>query len=274
MDNTYFQLNAFSSDIAIKLGLIYNLSAEIVNNLAKNGDICLSCLLGDSIKNNLSIEVYEINNSNFVFYIKDNQSILNGEPLTFRFAVQSKEQFKETDVLSGLNVVSIPDQLAEAGYSFTYKVIAENAKNVTFIDRTPLFDIDNKTGVVNFTPTLEQVGHHLIVVEVYDNYGNRNTELFNLNITFFNAPPVIGYIGFLKAHVNEPFYYKVSAHDIENQSLFYLDNSDLFNISLPTGIINFTPKVKNIGSYKANITVIDSKGGKDVEELNLVVVGE
>lgn len=273
-DGTYFQLNEFSNDIAIKLGIIYNLSAEIVNNLAKNGNICLSCLLDYGIKNNLSIEVYEISNSTFVFYLKDNQSIENGEPFTFRFAVQNKEQFKETDVLSGLNVIFIPDQLAEAGYPFTYKVIAENAKNVTFIDHTPLFDINNKTGVINFTPTLEQIGKHLIILDAYDNYGNKDTEIFRLNITFFNNPPVIDYIGFLKAQANKPFYYKVSASDIEYHNISYLDNADLFNISLSTGIINFTPKIKDIGSYKANITVIDSRGGKDIEELNLVVVGE
>ena len=273
-DKTYLTYNEFSNDVPIRLNLIYNISKSIVDRIAKDDNICLSCLLEYGIKNNLSIEIYEISNSTFIFYIKDNQSILEGDPFTFRFAVKGKEERTTIIEPTALNILPIPNQIAEAGYLFTYKLLIEGKENVTFTDYTPLFDIDSRNGLINFTPTLEQIGQHLVIVEAKNAYGNKDTELFSLNITFFNNPPVIDYIGFLTARVNKPFYYKVNAHDIDNQTIFFLDNADLFNISLSSGIINFIPTNNDLGSYKVNITVIDSKGGKDTEELNLIIVGE
>lgn len=80
-----------------------------------------------------------------------------------------------------------------------------------------------------------------------------------------NKPPVLDLIDYSIAKVNEPFAYKVTASDPENDNLFFLDDTDLFFINPVTGIIGFTPIPGQEGEYKINITVTDVNGKIDSE---------
>ena len=80
-----------------------------------------------------------------------------------------------------------------------------------------------------------------------------------------NYPPVLDDLPYMTAIVNENFAYNVTASDIDNDILFFLDDSDLFMIHPLTGTIKFTPKPSQEGVYKINITVVDIKGAHDTK---------
>ena len=62
-------------------------------------------------------------------------------------------------------VEDIPDMEVIVGNQFHYSVNA-TGKNLTYSDMSPLFEIDEKTGVIRFTP--EQEGDHHIWISVGD----------------------------------------------------------------------------------------------------------
>lgn len=265
-DNFNAKFDEFAYVVPTKLGIIIKIISEMINQIPQSKSICLNCLLNYSLIYNLTIKIYEISNSTFIISIEDNSSIIDKEFLKFRFAVQLPKEYNYNASLR----LQISSQSAEAGYLFTYKLPEQN-KKVKYKTYTNLFEIDEYTGIINFTPTLEQIGTHLIPMDIIDEEGNIEKGFLTLNVSFFNKPPIIKYLGYRTAYINKPFYYQVSVFDEDDKNHYYLDNSNLFNISLQTGVINFTPTVKDLGSHKINITVIDPKGGKDIKELYLVV---
>ena len=76
----------------------------------------------------------------------------------------------------------IPDMNATIENEFYYKVNASGL-NLNFSDSTHLFDINVSTGVINFTPTIDQLGNHLVWINVMDDLGKEDFESFYLNIT-------------------------------------------------------------------------------------------
>lgn len=267
-DNFNTKFDEFTYIVPTKLGVIINIANKMINEISQDTHICLNCLFNYSLTYNLTFKIYEISNSTFIISIEDNQSIVDEDTFKFRFAVQLTQEYSYNTTYRS----RILPQSAEAGYLFTYKLPEQN-KKVKYKAYTNLFEIDEDTGVINFTPTLEQIGTHLIPIDVIDDEGNVEKEFLTLNVSFFNKPPIIKYLGYRTAYINKPFYYQVSVFDEDDKNHYYLDNSNLFNISLQTGVINFTPTVKDLGSHKIDITVIDPKGGKNIKELYLVVTG-
>ena len=68
---------------------------------------------------------------------------------------------------------NIPDMNATVGKQFYYKVNASGL-NLNFSDSTNLFDINISTGVINFTPTVNQIGNHIIWINVIDKLGKED----------------------------------------------------------------------------------------------------
>ena len=262
-DSLSFELNKIGQPVPSRLGIIIKLSEKITENSYES--ICINCVYNDSIRFNLSIEIFAIVNSTLVFQIKDNQSSKGSKDLIFRFALQIQENNSYNPDYKDL----FPDQKAEVGYLFTY--IPSIKQNVEYKAYTNLFSIEQHTGLINFTPALEDIGMHLIPIDIYDNSGHVSKKLLFLNITFFNSPPVLSYLGYQTAQANKLFSYKVQAYDKDDNDLYFIDDGDLFNISFRSGLINFTPKDKDVGVHELNVTVIDSNGGRDTEKIVLII---
>jgi hypothetical protein len=121
-------------------------------------------------------------------------------------------------------------------------------------------------------------GTYNISVNVSDTSGGSVTYNWTLTVLDLNQPPELVPIGPLFAGINaspnatqQPFYFDVDASDPDNDTLIFSDNASFFDIDPFTGVINFTPNVTLIGNYTVNITVNDSKGGIDYEEVLLTI---
>jgi hypothetical protein len=71
------------------------------------------------------------------------------------------------------------------------------------------------------------------------------------------------------------FTYDVNATDPNNDTLNFTDDTDLFDIDILTGLINFTPTNDDVGNYTGsnNIALIvkNSTGGADVAFVNFII---
>ena len=75
-----------------------------------------------------------------------------------------------------------------------------------------------------------------------------------VNVCFDVAPPDMDYIGNFTAHIGELFSFKVNATSPSNRTVYFFDNTTLFEINESNGWINFTPSGGDSGIYFVKIT--------------------
>lgn len=201
-----FRLDSFTESIGnVRLGVIYNVSKEIIDEQMKDFDsICLSCIINWAIEKDLQLDLQRIDNSTILFTITDNNTIIYGIPYKFIFANRYREvscknipnnwptekinQFLLDCVKSqiesynySLKINDIPDLKSIVGTQFVYNVSAVGA-NVNFSDYTNLFEINQTTGLINFTPNEDDTGEHIIWVSAVDSLGNQDYSSFKLDV--------------------------------------------------------------------------------------------
>lgn len=178
-------------------------------------------------------------------------------------------------------ISQVADQTASQGVPYSYKITARDVdsdldptETVTYNDSVSFLAIDPRTGWMNFTPKQTDVGTWYICVTATDNAGAVGSQVFTMVIEDVEDPPVMKTIPDLKATELEKFSYTVVVTDPDlpyGDSLNFTDDCPLFNISRETGLIEFTPTVWEVGFYRGNITVKDTRGGQDRRMFNLSV---
>ncbi len=72
-------------EIPVRLGVIYNAISEIIRDQLTREDICLSCISEIAVENDLKIDIVSLENGAIMFTIKDENSLINGMVLEFKF---------------------------------------------------------------------------------------------------------------------------------------------------------------------------------------------
>lgn len=189
----------------VRFRTLYEVSKNITEEQVKHSDyICLSCISDLAIENKLYVDIERLDYFIILFYIIDNNSIINDEPYEYVFANKytkiscsnvpdywSGEQKLEfiseclkQEVESGnysLQIEEIPDLTARVNEEFTYYVNASGI-DLVYSDFTSLFDIDENTGLIRFIPKEENVGNHTLWIHVQDDFENEEYLTFVLNI--------------------------------------------------------------------------------------------
>jgi hypothetical protein len=222
----------------------------------------------------------EINVSDANDPIATNSSILtltiqdqNDAPIITYSCNDSREQVEDTFFSCYLNATDI-----DANESHTYSV------NSSF----PWFNFScsdvsvtngNSSCLVNFIPQDNSVGNHTINLTVTDDEGLTDSIVFSFNVS--NIPDFPHFNNLpnnFTLYVNSTFYYNVNATDDDEytpggETIYYFDNSTLFDIDKSTGVIHFTPNVSIIGTHWVNISVNDSTNRFNSTIINFTVYG-
>jgi WD40 repeat protein/predicted transcriptional regulator len=85
-----------------------------------------------------------------------------------------------------------------------------------------------------------------------------------------NLSPVLDEIGNKDILEDELFTYTVTA--VDDDTVYFSDDSELFDINSGSGQISFTPTNDDVGEHEITITVNDGKGGVDSETFTLTVI--
>jgi len=78
-------LRDFEVKIPVRLGIIYNSILEIVQSSRE--DICLSCILDISLRDDLYIDMNDLSENEVMFVIRDEESKLNNESFEWVFVI-------------------------------------------------------------------------------------------------------------------------------------------------------------------------------------------
>jgi len=138
-----------------------------------------------------------------------------------------------------------------------------------YINTTSMFSINTYFGTLTHNPNDPRTGNFTYRITATDGDLNKDMDVLFV-IGNVNDPPVLQFIPNLEAFENQSFYYDVNASDIENNTLFFYDNSSIFNISLSSGEINFTPVQDDVGQYSVLIWVNDGQYN-DSQNVNFIV---
>lgn len=131
---------------------------------------------------------------------------------------------------------------------------------------------------VNFTPNDTAVGHHWINISVRDSSSGIDSEVISFNVTnVVDAPDMPDMSGGILIYSGVPFTYKVNATDNDTltpdgDTIYFKDNTSLFDINLFSGDINFTALPADAGLHWVNISVNDSYGSCVSQIVNFTVI--
>ncbi len=125
---------------------------------------------------------------------------------------------------------------------------------------------------VSFYPKRNYFGNMTIRFNLSDGHNYTLSNYIKVNITNVNDAPEIATIQDNTTSINRLFQIRVIATDPDNDTLYYYDNTTLFNISNTTGLISFTPSSSQTGNYSIMITVNDSYGASDTETFVLGII--
>ncbi len=94
----------------------------------------------------------------------------------------------------------------------------------------------------------------------------------NIQVCLDVAPPVMDPIGDLTAYINRSFAFKVNATSPSNRTIYFFDNTTLFDINISNGWINFTPTDQQFGGYSVRIWSTHNICGLNTSESILLTI--
>ncbi len=135
--------------------------------------------------------------------------------------------------------------------------------------------IDADSGLVQWTPSVLDVGTHTVNVTVSDGRGGEDNYAYTVSIEgYVNAPPVI--ISYPQTRIRNPEYFylvRVDDPNFGDVHTFYLDTAPSgMTIDLNSGVILWEPTDFQIGDHDIDIRVRDSGGLEAIQSYTLSYV--
>ena len=129
------------------------------------------------------------------------------------------------------------------------------------------------TGLLQGTPTNDNVGTHNIVVRVTDEAGVSAEKSFNLTVNNVNDPPTLEEIPDASINEEAAFNYQLTAADVDVNDLLSFSGVNLPSwLSLSqTGLLSGTPDDPNVGTHSVTVQVADSSGITHTRTFSLTV---
>ncbi|MGB3205510.1 MAG: putative Ig domain-containing protein, partial [Crinalium sp.] len=165
--------------------------------------------------------------------------------------------------------------VVDVQYRYTPKISNPDNNVVVFaLDKAPVgMVIDQKTGTLLWTPTIEQLGDHEITVRALSSLGGTNIQTFTLFVQPVNVPSVITSTANTIASVGKLYTYAVTATDAENHSLNYslLQAPTGMSIDATNGLISWIPVSTQQGLQEIKLAVDDGLGGITTQSYSVQV---
>lgn len=131
-----------------------------------------------------------------------------------------------------------------------------------------------RLGTVVWTPALDQIGTHTVVLRARDDHGNVALQSFDITVLAPNTAPVITSTpAGTPPVVGLPFVYQVRAQDAEQDALGYSLDTPVGDMRIDAkGLLRWTPTEDLLGSQSVTVVVRDGKGGEASQTLNFTVL--
>ncbi len=177
-------------------------------------------------------------------------------------------------------IISAAPTEALVGQSYSYDVDATDADNDDLVYSLSLslagMTIDAETGLINWTPSLSQLGTQSYRVQVDDGQGGvvEQSVVVTVVESANNPPSITSLPPGGSVTVGQSYIYDVNATDPDNDALQFSLNTapDAMTIDPVTGVINWVPSASQQGLHPVSVLVGDGRGLFAFQEFTLNVV--
>ena len=176
--------------------------------------------------------------------------------------------------------VGVDDQVAAVGQAFgvdidTSEPVNQNGVIFSLIDAPAGMSINDRSGLIQWTPSMSQVGTDSVTVQAEDLEGLANTLTFNVDVIDTSASPLIQPIPDQVIAVDDNYLFDVEATDPDpgDVLLYELIDPPLgLIINATTGELSWTPQAGDVGNYTIRVRVSDPSGAANETVFALQVV--
>ncbi|MCK4658684.1 MAG: tandem-95 repeat protein [Phycisphaerae bacterium] len=165
-------------------------------------------------------------------------------------------------------IVSTPIFMAQVDVLYTYQVqgIDDDGDDLAYsLTARPSGMTIDSNGLVEWTPTSDQISTHQVTVRVDDNKGGWATQSYPLSVSLHgdNHSPEITSTPTFTATVGEEYLYQVTTFDEDGDQLsFSLDQAPSgASIDETTGLLSWTPVEGQVGVHQFIVRAADPFGG-------------
>ncbi|MEP1075191.1 putative Ig domain-containing protein [Leptolyngbya sp. PL-A3] len=168
----------------------------------------------------------------------------------------------------------------QVGKAFQYNVVAVDPDgdtvNYTLAAESPAgLVVDSVTGVLTWTPTMNQLGNQTVNVIAQDGRGGEATQAITLSVIQpqANTAPQITSEPRVATRTNTPYVYQVAVSEPDGDRLTFSlsDAPNGMTIDPQMGRLSWQPGASQVGAHTVSVVVQDGQGGRDTQTYRLNV---
>ncbi len=162
-------------------------------------------------------------------------------------------------------------------YETDYDCNDDGQGNVTYFlsSNAEWLTIDSLSGILNGTPTNDDVGTVTVTVSVHDGNEGWDSRQFDIKVINVNDPPIIITNDTLSVYQNDPFLKNYQALEIDSgDEIKWKLHTDagFLSIDYEMGTLSGNPGPMDVGSYFVNVSVWDLSDEFDFHNFTLEVL--
>ncbi len=175
-------------------------------------------------------------------------------------------------------ITSQPIFAAAVGQSYQYQVTARDPEGAALTyalqDAPQGMTIDPLTGLIQWTPSADEVGTYTVSVLAQDAQGAVAGQSFKVNSILNHAPTLLSQ-AITQAAVGQSYQYDLKAIDTDGDSLTYSLVQGPEGLTIDAlGRVRWMPTTSNIGTTSIVLGVTDSRGATIQQSYDLSVIAD
>jgi len=178
-----------------------------------------------------------------------------------------------TITVSGIapQIISTPVTTAAVGQPYVYDVNATGTPepNYALLESPAGMDINTVSGLIQWTPSAEQIGDVNVTVEALNAAGS-DTQSFTITVWGIAIAPQIISTPVTTAAVGQPYVYDVNATGTPEPNYALLESPAGMDINTVSGLIQWTPDINQIGDINVTVQALNA-AGSDTQSFTITV---
>lgn len=185
----------------------------------------------------------------------------------------------DTHINNPPSISSFPVINATATLDYQYDVDATDPDGDVLVYRLVQspegMSIDSQSGLISWRPMESHLGGHEVEIEVADDGGLTDTQLFLLTVSLApNQPPTIISEPVISGRAELEYRYDVEASDADQDLLVY--HLDVFPVGMiiddASGLVTWTPDAAQAGDHEVVVRVEDVRGDSASQTFTLHIL--